>query len=319
MKLLPVRRVGVHVPGFSAVLPSSVIMTCVPAQVAGVKEIAVCSPPNASGRVSPETLACCGMLGVEEVYRMGGAQAIAALAFGTASVRKVDMVAGPGNLFTTLAKKEVFGEAAIDILAGPSEVLVIADESARAEVVAADMLAQAEHAPAAAILVTPSEALAKAVAAEVEKQLQGLSRRDRAAAVMEEYSLAIVTGTMEEAVDLANDLAPEHLEIITSQDDAVLSKIRNAGTVFVGGWTPTAAGDYIAGPSHTLPTGGTARFLSGLSANSFLRRMSIVRYDEGSLEKDREDIVTLAEAEGLTAHAESVRIRFRKHGSGDVK
>lgn len=319
VKLLPVRRVGVHVPGFSAVLPSSVIMTCVPAQVAGVKEIALCSPPNASGKVCAETLACCGMLGVEEVYRMGGAQAIAALALGTASVAKVDMVAGPGNLFTTLAKKEVFGEAAIDLLAGPSEVLVLADDSAQADVVAADLLAQAEHAPAAAFLVTPSAALARAVAAEVEKQLQGLSRRDRAAAVMEEYSLAIVTTTMEEAVELANDLAPEHLEIVTTQDDAMLSKIRSAGTVFVGGWTPTAAGDYIAGPSHTLPTGGTAKFASGLSANSFLRRMSIVRYDRTSLEKDREDIVTLAETEGLTAHAQSVRIRFRKGEAGDAK
>ena len=317
--LLPIRRVGVHVPGFSAVLPSSLIMTCVPAQVAGVKEIALCSPPNAWGRVCPETLACCGLLGIDEVYRIGGAQAIAALAFGTASVPKVEMVAGPGNIFTTLAKKEVFGDVAIDILAGPSEVLVLADDSARADVVAADLLAQAEHAPAAAFLVTPSAALAKAVVNEVEKQLSGLSRGDRAAAVLEEYSLAVVTATMEEAIDLANDLAPEHLEILTSESDAVLAKIRNAGTVFVGAWTPTAAGDYYAGPSHTLPTGGTAKFLSGLSANTFLRRMSVVRYDQASLEQDREDIVTLAEAEGLTAHAESVRIRFRKRDSGDAK
>jgi histidinol dehydrogenase len=198
-------------------------------------------------------------------------------------------------------------------------VLVLADDSARADVVAADLLGQAEHAPAAAFLVTPSASLAKAVVGEVEKQLSGLPRRDRAAAVLEEYSLAIVTGTMEEAIELANDLAPEHLEILTSESEAVLSKIRNAGTVFVGGWTPTAAGDYTAGPSHTLPTGGTAKFFSGLSANSFLRRMSIVRYDEASLEKDRDDIITLAEAEGLTAHAQSVRIRFRKRDSGVVK
>jgi histidinol dehydrogenase len=306
------RRAGVHVPGFSATLPSSVIMTCVPAQAAGVEEIALCTPPKRDGGVSPETLACCALLGIDEVYRVGGAQAVAALAFGTASVPRVDIVAGPGNIFTTLAKKEVFGEVAVDLLAGPSEVLVLADDSARPEVVAADILSQAEHAPAAAFLVTPSASLASAAAGEIERQLAALSRRDATRKVLDEYALAVVTRTMGEAVDVANDLACEHLQLTTRDDDAVLAKLTNAGTVFAGAWTPVAAGDYYAGPSHTLPTGGAARFQSGLSANTFLRQMSVVRYDEAALAKDAEDITTLAEAEGLTAHAESVRARFRK-------
>jgi len=312
VQYVPVRRVGAYVPGFSAKLPSSVIMNCVPAQAADVEEIALATPPDASGDVCPEILACCELLGMTEVYRIGGAQAVAAFAFGTASVPKVDMVVGPGNIFTTLAKREVFGEVGIDILAGPSEVLVLADDSARAGVVAADLLSQAEHAPAAAFLVTPSERLARAVTEEIEKQLAGLSRRERTAAVLEDYALAIVTETMDEAVEAANELAPEHLQISTSDNEGVLSKIRNAGTVFVGEWTPIAAGDYYAGPSHTLPTGGTAKFFSGLSANDFLRRMSVVRYDGTSLAEDSADIIELAEAEGLSAHAESVRIRFKE-------
>ena len=312
VKYVAVRRVGAYVPGFSATLPSSVIMNCVPAQVAGVEEVALCTPPRASGEICPEILACCELLGIKEVYRIGGAQAIAALALGTASVPKVDMVVGPGNIFTTLAKKEVFGDVAIDILAGPSEVLVLADDSARADVVAADILSQAEHAPAAAFLVTPSEELAEAVAAEIERQLAKLPRRDATAKVLEEYALAIVTETMDEAVAVSNDLAPEHLQITTSDNADVVSKMRNAGTVFVGGWTPIAAGDYYAGPSHTLPTGGTAKFFSGLSANDFLRQMSVVEYDETALAEDSDDITTLAESEGLTAHAESVRVRFEK-------
>ena len=312
MKYVAIRRVGAYVPGFSATLPSSVIMNCVPAQVAGVEEIVLCTPPRASGEICPEILACCEALGIEEVYRIGGAQAIAALAFGTASVPKVDMVVGPGNIFTTLAKKEVFGDVAIDILAGPSEVLVLADDSARADVVAADMLSQAEHAPAAAFLVTPSEEFTEAVAAEIDRQLAKLPRREATAKVLGEYALAIVTETIDEAIAVSNDLAPEHLQITTSDDADVLSKIRNAGTVFVGGWTPIAAGDYYAGPSHTLPTGGTAKFFSGLSVNDFLRRMSIVEYDDAALREDSDDITTLAESEGLTAHAESVRVRFKK-------
>lgn len=316
LKCMPVGRIGAYVPGFSATLPSSVIMNCVPAQAAGVGEIALCTPPAASGKICSEILACCQLLGIDEVYRIGGAQAIAALAIGTASVPKVDMVVGPGNVFTTLAKKEVFGDVGIDILAGPSEVLVLADDSARPELVAADILGQAEHAPAAAFLVTPSEDLAQAVLAQIERQLAALPRRDQTAKVLEQYALVIVTDTMDEAIGVANEMAPEHLQITTCDDDAVLSKIRNAGTVFVGEWTPVAAGDYYAGPSHTLPTGGSARFFSGLSANDFLRRMSIVRYDKDALREDSSDIVTLAESEGLTGHAESVRRRFRKPDKG---
>jgi histidinol dehydrogenase len=287
-------------------------MNCVPAQTAGVEEIALATPPRPTGEVATEILACCTLLGIDEVYRVGGAQAVAAMALGTASIPQVDMVVGPGNIYTTLAKKEIFGDAAIDLLAGPSEVLVLADDAARAEVVAADVLSQAEHAPAAAFLVTPSAALAEAVVAEIERQLEALDRRDATRKVLDEYALAVVTGTMEEAVSVTNELAPEHLQVTTRDDDAVLAKIRNAGTVFVGTWTPIAAGDYTAGPSHTLPTGGTARFQSGLSANAFRRQMSVVRYDEASLAADGEDITTLAEAEGLSAHAESVRARFRK-------
>lgn len=314
VRYVPMRRAGVHIPGFSATLPSSVIMTCVPAQVAGIEEIAVCTPPGATGAVCAEILACCALLEIDEVYRIGGAQAVAAMAFGTDSVPKTDIVVGPGNIFTTLAKKEVFGDAAIDILAGPSEVLVLADDTARAEVVAADVLSQAEHAPAAVFLVTPSAALAETVVAEIDRQLATLSRREATAKVLDEYALAVVTRTMDEAIAVTNDLAPEHLQITTSDDAAVLTEIRNAGTVFVGAWTPIAAGDYYAGPSHTLPTGGAAKFQSGLSANAFLRQMSVVAYDETSLAADAEDITTLAEAEGLTAHAKSVRVRFDKSG-----
>ena len=310
VRYVPIRRAGIHVPGFSAVLPSSAIMTIVPAQAAGVDQIAVCTPPRADGSVCPEILACCALLSIDEVYRIGGAQAIAAMAFGTHSVPRVDIVVGPGNMFTTLAKKEVFGDVAIDLLAGPSEVLVLADSSADPAVVAADILGQAEHAPAAAVLVTPSARLATAVVAQVARQLAGLSRRERTAAVLAEYSLAVVTRTMDEAIAVTNDFAPEHLQVTTRDDDAALAKIRNAGTVFVGRWTPIAAGDYYAGPSHTLPTGGTAKSFSGLSAWTFLRRMSIVRYDRKALAKDRRNIIALAEAEGLTAHADSVRARF---------
>ena len=311
VRLVPIRRAGIHVPGFSAVLPSSAIMSIVPAQTAGVEEIAVCTPPRADGTVCPEILACCALTGVKEVYRVGGAQAIAAMAFGTKSIPKVDIIVGPGNMFTTLAKKEVFGEVAVDLLAGPSEVLVLADSSADPAVVASDILGQAEHAPAAAVLVTPSPKLATAVLAEVERQLAALPRRQRTAAVLEEYSLVVVTRTMDDAIAVTNGFAPEHLQITTRNDAAALAKIRSAGTVFVGRWTPIAAGDYYAGPSHTLPTGGTAAFASGLSAWTFLRRMSVVSYDERALAKDAPDIITLAEAEGLAAHAQSVRARFR--------
>ncbi len=314
VRFVAVARAGVHVPGFSAVLPSSAIMTVVPAQAAGVSQIAVCTPPRADGTVCPEILACCALMGITEVYRVGGAQAVAAMAFGTKSIPKVDVVVGPGNTFTTLAKKEVFGDAAIDLLAGPSEVLVLADDSADPAVVASDILGQAEHAPAAAVMVTPSARLAAAVVAEVERQVAPLARRERTEAVLKEYSLVVVTRTMAEAIDVTNEFAPEHLQVTTRDDAAVLAKITGAGTVFLGRWTPIAAGDYYAGPSHTLPTGGTAAFTSGLSAWTFLRRMSVVSYDERALAKDAADIVTLAEAEGLTAHAQSVRARFAKRG-----
>jgi histidinol dehydrogenase len=312
VRYTPVERAGAYVPGFSATLPSSVIMNCVPAQVAGVRQVALATPPRATGEICPEILACCGLLGIDEIYRVGGVQAIVALGLGTESIPKCDLVAGPGRLETTLAKKDILGDAAIDMLAGPSEVLVIADDAARPDVVAADLLSQAEHAPGAAFLVTPSAKLAEEVNDELDRQLAQLERRDQTAAMIDEYSLCIVTADLVEAAEVSNAFAPEHLQINTSDDDAVLRKIRHAGAAFIGAWTPVAAGDYYAGPSHTLPTGGTARFFSGLCANDFLKRTSLVRYDEGSLREDSDDIVTLAESEGLTAHARSVRVRFEK-------
>jgi len=312
VRYTPLERAGLYVPGFSATLPSSVIMNSVPAQVAGVKQIALATPPRASGEICAEILACCGLLGIDEVYRVGGVQAIVALGLGTESIPKCDIVAGPGRLETTLAKKDILGDAAIDMLAGPSEVLVIADDSASPDVVAADLLSQAEHAPGAAFLVTPSMTLAQKVNEALERRLARLDRCEQTAAMMEEYSLCIVTDDLAGAAEVSDTFAPEHLQINTSDNDGVLAAIRHAGAAFVGPWTPVATGDYYAGPSHTLPTGGTARFFSGLCANDFLKRTSLVRYDKVSLEEDGDDIITLAESEGLTAHAESVRVRFQE-------
>lgn len=309
VRYTPVDRVGVYVPGGGAVLVSTVLMTVVPAQVAGVPEIVIAAPPTTEGDVNPSVLAIAGELGVEEVYRVSGTAGVAAMAIGTESIRAVDKIVGPGNAFVTEAKRQLFGRVGIDSLAGPSEVLIVADETARADWVAADMLAQAEHDPGSAILITPSRKLADAVAAELEKQLPSLERTEAAGASLNEYSAIIVTRDIDQACLLANSFAPEHLQIITADDDAVLAKVRHAGAIFLGPYTPVPLGDYFAGPSHVLPTGGTARFFGPLSCNDFLKASSVIRYDEKSLAADADDVIDFATREGLTAHARAVKIR----------
>jgi len=307
VRYLPVDRVGVYVPGGLAVYPSTVLMMVVPAQVAGVREIAMVSPPTPSGSRNPMLLVLAGELGITELYCVGGAQAIAALALGTESIRAVDKIVGPGNAFVTEAKRQVFGRVGIDSLAGPSEVLIIADDTAKADWVAADMWAQTEHNPGSAVLVTPSEKLAKAVAAQVPPD--SLERAGAIRAGLEAYGAIIVVGDIDAACEVANDFAPEHLQIMTADDEAVLAKVRHAGAIFVGPHTPVPLGDYYAGPSHVLPTGGTARFFSPLSANDFLKASSIIRYDAAALADDADDVIDFARREGLTAHARAVEIR----------
>ena len=311
IRYTPIARVGICVPGASAPLPSTVIMTAVPAQVAGVKEIAVVSPPRYEGSIHPVILAVCFELGIKEVYRIGGAQAVAALAFGTQTIRKVDKVVGPGNQWVSLAKKEVFGVVDIDSIAGPSEVLIIADENANPAWVAADMLSQAEHDPgSSAVLLTTSEKLAKTVLTQLDTQVKQLKRSEQTAESLSQCSKIIIARNMEEIVRLADEFAPEHLQIqCGSQSKAVAQKITNAGAIFIGEYSPVAVGDYWAGPSHTLPTGQSARFFSALSSNDFIKATSIIEYDKQKLAKSAADIIRLAQTEGLDAHARSVSIR----------
>jgi len=308
LRYTPVRRVGIYVPGGRALYPSTVLMTVIPAQVAGVGEIAMASPPT-GGEISPMALALAAELGIEEVYRMGGAQAIAAMAYGTESVRSVDKIAGPGNAFVAEAKRQVLGQVGIDSIAGPSEVFIIADQTPPAEWVAADLIAQAEHNPGSAVLATTSPELAEKVAAIIDEQLEGLSRREAASQMLADYSAIIVVPDLDAACDLANDFASEHLQVMTSDDDAVLAKIRNAGAVFLGMHSPVPVGDYFAGPSHVLPTGGTARFFGPLSCNDFLKATSTIRYDAASLYEDAASVAEFASIEGLTGHARAIEIR----------
>lgn len=311
IKYTPLKRVGICVPGAAAPLPSTVIMTAVPAMVAGVEDIVVVSPPRYQGSIHPVILGLCEELGIKEVYRIGGAQAVAAMAWGTETIEKVDKIAGPGNLWGQLAKKEVFGVVDIDSVAGPSEVLIIADSSANPEWLAADMLSQAEHGlDSSAIVVTDSIDLAEQVLKEVYVQVGELSRSDEALKSLHNYSGIIVTDDLDEAVVLANEFAAEHLQIQCGQNSRkVADKIRNAGAIFVGAFTPVATGDYWAGPSHTLPTGASAKYFSALSANDFVKTSSIIEYSDRELKDSAADIIRLAETEGLTAHAESVRKR----------
>ncbi|MBS1259426.1 MAG: Histidinol dehydrogenase [Candidatus Scalindua arabica] len=309
VKYDPIENVGIYVPGGSASYPSSVLMNAMPAKVAGVKKIVVVTPPGRDGKISPERLVACRETNVDEVYMIGGVHSIAALTYGTQTVPKVDKIVGPGNLFVTLAKREAYGHVGIDMLAGPSEVLIIADETANHAYVASDLLSQAEHAPGISILVTSSEELVNGVLQELSRQIETLPRSDLIKESLDRFGFIILTKDLNEAVDISNTLAPEHLQVIVKNEEEVLSGIKHAGAIFTGSFTPVAAGDYIAGPSHVLPTGGTARFFSGLSVNDFLKRTSIISYSEDVLRSSANDIITIAESEGLQAHANSVRIR----------
>jgi histidinol dehydrogenase len=308
VRYTPIDRVGVYVPGGRALYPSTVLMTIVPAQAAGVREIVMASPAT-GGAVSDLALALAAELGITEVLPLGGAVGIAAMAYGTETIRPVQKVVGPGNAFVAEAKRQLFGRVGIDSVAGPSEVVVVADDSAKPAWVAADLLAQAEHDPGAALLVTPSRALADAVAREVELQLEQLSRGERTRSCIERYGAAIVTRTLDEACDLASDIAAEHLQIVTRDDTGCVARIRHAGAIFVGAYTPVPLGDYIAGPSHVLPTGGTAKFFGPLSVNDFLKASSLIEYDASSLVEDSADVERFATEEGLTAHAAAIAIR----------
>jgi len=308
VRYTPIDRVGVYVPGGRALYPSTVLMTVVPAQVAKVREIVMVSPPT-GGDINPMALAIAAELGVREVYRIGGAVAIAALAQGTSSIRAVDKIVGPGNAFVAEAKRQLFGRVGIDSVAGPSEVFVVADDSANPEWIAADLIAQAEHDPGSAVLATPSRALAKAVISAVDAQAASLERREAISAALERYSAVMITPDLDGACDLANQFATEHLQIQTFNDARCLERIRHAGAIFIGPSTPVPLGDYYAGPSHVLPTGSTARFFGPLSANDFLKSSSLLHYEASSLSEDAASVIDFATREGLTAHAAAVRKR----------
>lgn len=308
---LPLKRVGICIPGGAAAYPSTLLMTAVPAQVAGVKEIAVVAPPTEFGSYNRDLLAACKLLGITEVYRMGGAQAVAALAFGIEGLPRVDKIVGPGNLFVALAKKFVYGEVDIDSIAGPSEVVVIADSTARADFIASDLISQAEHSPGSGVLITWHAPLITAVQDELTKQLALLPRGDLAWQSLKDYGALILAKDADDACRLSDLLATEHLHISTADPEAILAKVQNAGAIFLGHHTPVAVGDYVAGPSHVLPTGGTARFANGLCANDFLKRSSVISYNAAALSNAADDIRRMAAVEGLTAHSASVDIRWK--------
>ena len=310
-KVTPLANVGVYVPGGKAVYPSSVLMNVIPAKVAGVKNIVMTTPPGRDGKVYPSTLVAAKEAGVDKIYKVGGAQAIAALAFGTESIPKVDKIVGPGNIYVALAKKAVFGYVSIDSIAGPSEIMVLADETANPRFVAADLLSQAEHDEmASAILVTTSRKLAEQVSVEVDKFVEKLSRKDIITKSLENYGYILVANSMEDAIDTVNEIASEHLELVTKNPFETMTKIRNAGAIFIGEYSSEPLGDYFAGPNHVLPTNGTAKFFSALSVDDFIKKSSIISYSREALETVYQDIAQFAECEKLTAHANSVRVRF---------
>lgn len=309
-RVRPLKRVGVCIPGGAAAYPSTLLMTAVPAQTAGVKEIAVVVPPTPFGGYNVDLLAACHELGVTEVYRIGGAQAVAALAYGVEGIARVDKIVGPGNLFVALAKKYVFGEVDIDSIAGPSEVIVLADETANPKFVAADLISQAEHSPGSGVLITWHAPLVAQVQAELERQLAKLERGDLASVSLEQYGAFIIARDEDEAAKLTDELATEHLHISTADPEKMLDKVQNAGAIFLGHYTPVALGDYVAGPSHVLPTGGTARFANGLSAVDFLKRSSVISYNKPGLALDADLVRLMADKEGLTAHRSSVDVRL---------
>lgn len=310
-KVTPLHRVGVYVPGGKAVYPSSVLMNIVPAKVAGVDKIVMVTPPGKDGKVTPNTLVAAHEAGADVIYKVGGAQAIAALAYGTESIPKVDKIVGPGNIYVALAKKAVYGYVSIDAIAGPSEILVIADETANPRFVAADLLSQAEHDElASAILVTTSEELARKVSDEVDGFLKELSRSEIIRKSLDNYGYILVADTMDDVIDIANEIASEHLEIQTKNPYDVMTKVRNAGAIFIGEYASEPLGDYFAGPNHVLPTNGTAKFFSPLSVDDFIKKSSIIGYSEEALRDIHKDIEAFAEAEQLTAHANSIKVRF---------
>ena len=312
-KITPLHRVGVYVPGGKAVYPSSVLMNVMPAKVAGVDEIIMVTPPGKNGKVSPNTLVAAKEAGVDKIYKVGGAQAIAALAYGTESITKVDKIVGPGNIYVALAKKAVYGHVSIDSIAGPSEILVVADETANPRYVAADLLSQAEHDElASAILVTTSEKLAHEVSDQVDGFLKELSRAEIISKSLDNYGYILLADTMEDVIDVANEIASEHLEIQTKNPFEVMTKIRNAGAIFIGEYASEPLGDYFAGPNHILPTNGTAKFFSPLSVDDFIKKSSIISYSREALQKVHKDIESFAKAEQLTAHANSIHVRFEE-------
>ena len=310
--LLPLKRVGIYVPGGTASYPSSVLMNALPAVVAGVQEIVMVSPPRKDGTLLPEVLVAAAEAGVTEVYKVGGAQGIAALAYGTETIQPVDKITGPGNIYVTLAKKKVFGTVDIDMLAGPSEILILADESAHPQELAADLLSQAEHDRlASAILVSPCRELLEQTIAAVERQLEDLPRAEIARASWETYGAAVLVPDLQTGLDLANKIAPEHFELVVKDPYSWLGQVRNVGAVFLGRYSPEPVGDYFAGPNHVLPTGGSARFYSPLNVDMFMKKVSVIGYSEAALKRDAKEIALLARSEGLEAHARAVEVRFR--------
>ena len=315
-KVTAIQTAGVYVPGGKAVYPSSVLMNVLPAKVAGVDRIIMTTPPEADGSVYASTLVAAKEAGVDEIYKVGGAQASAAMAFGTQSIPKADKIVGPGNIYVALAKKAVFGYVSIDSIAGPSEILVLADETANPQFVAADLLSQAEHDElASAILITTSQTLAKQVSEEIDRFTEVLSRKEIISKSLENYGYILIAETMEEAIAAANDIASEHLEIVTENAYEVMTKIRNAGAIFIGEYSSEPLGDYFAGPNHVLPTNGTAKFFSPLGVDDFIKKSSVISYSKEALEAVYQDIAQFAECEKLTAHANSIRVRFEKESS----
>ena len=312
-KVTPLNRIGVYVPGGKAVYPSSVLMNIVPAKVAGVPHIVMTTPPGKDGKVNPSTLVAAKEAGADEIYKVGGAQAIGALAYGTASIPKVDKIVGPGNIFVALAKKAVYGHVSIDSIAGPSEILVLADETANAHYVAADLLSQAEHDEmASAILITTSTELAQNVEKEIEGYLKVLSRKEIIEKSLENFGYILIAEDMDEAIEAANEIASEHMEIVTKNAFEVMLKVRNAGAIFIGEYSSEPLGDYFAGPNHVLPTNGTAKFFSALSVDDFIKKSSIVYYSRTALQEIHKDIIQFASSEQLTAHANSIAVRFEE-------
>ena len=312
-KVTPLNRVGVYVPGGKAVYPSSVLMNIVPAKVAGVPHIVMTTPPGKDGKVNPSTLVAAKEAGADEIYKVGGAQAIGALAYGTASIPKVDKIVGPGNIFVALAKKAVYGHVSIDSIAGPSEILVLADETANAHYVAADLLSQAEHDEmASAILITTSTELAQNVEKEIEGYLKVLSRKEIIEKSLENFGYILIAEDMDEAIEAANEIASEHMEIVTKNAFEVMMKVRNAGAIFIGEYSSEPLGDYFAGPNHVLPTNGTAKFFSALSVDDFIKKSSIVYYSRSALQEIHKDIIQFASSEQLTAHANPIAVRFEE-------